>query len=176
MVRRAKELGYAALALTDECSLAGIVRAHEAALEAELPLIIGSQFSLCRRRPHRPARPHAGRLLPALRTDQPRAARFGERFLRDHPRGLQPLARCTHRPVAAGRGARAGPRALVRRPAPARPIPGLQPRPRPGQRAAAAHAARARRGARLALRGGGRCALPHPQSPTAARWLTAPCA
>ena len=44
MVRRAKELGYAALALTDECSLAGIVRAHEAALEAELPLIIGSQF------------------------------------------------------------------------------------------------------------------------------------
>ncbi len=44
MVRRAKELGYRALAITDECSLAGIVRAHEAALEAELPLIIGSQF------------------------------------------------------------------------------------------------------------------------------------
>ncbi|MFI4924635.1 MAG: hypothetical protein ACHQJ7_05780, partial [Vicinamibacteria bacterium] len=30
-VRRAASLGYAALALTDECSLAGIVRAHLAA-------------------------------------------------------------------------------------------------------------------------------------------------
>ncbi len=44
MVKRAKELGYAAIAITDECSLAGIVRAHEAALEVDIPLIIGSQF------------------------------------------------------------------------------------------------------------------------------------
>lgn len=28
LVDRARELGYAALALTDECSLAGVVRAH----------------------------------------------------------------------------------------------------------------------------------------------------
>jgi error-prone DNA polymerase len=28
LVRRARELGYAGLALTDECSLAGVVRAH----------------------------------------------------------------------------------------------------------------------------------------------------
>ncbi|MBJ7469036.1 MAG: PHP domain-containing protein, partial [Rhodoferax sp.] len=31
LVARAKALGYAALALTDECSVAGVVRAHEAA-------------------------------------------------------------------------------------------------------------------------------------------------
>jgi error-prone DNA polymerase len=44
LVERAKELGYAALAITDECSLAGIVRAHDAAKDAGLKLIIGSQF------------------------------------------------------------------------------------------------------------------------------------
>jgi error-prone DNA polymerase len=46
LVARAKELGYTALAITDECSLAGIVRAHEAAEACQLPLIIGSQFRL----------------------------------------------------------------------------------------------------------------------------------
>jgi len=44
LVNRAKELGYAALAITDECSLAGIVRAYEAAKETQLPLIVGSFF------------------------------------------------------------------------------------------------------------------------------------
>ena len=44
LVERAKKLGYAALAITDECSLAGIVRAHDAAKDAGLKLIIGSQF------------------------------------------------------------------------------------------------------------------------------------
>lgn len=44
LVERAKELGYVALAIADECSLAGIVRAHEAAEIAGLPLIVGSQF------------------------------------------------------------------------------------------------------------------------------------
>jgi error-prone DNA polymerase len=44
LVKRAKELGYAALALCDECTLAGIVRAHEAAKSVQLKLIIGSQF------------------------------------------------------------------------------------------------------------------------------------
>jgi error-prone DNA polymerase len=46
LVERAKQLGYRALAITDECSVAGVVRAHVAAKEAELPLIIGSQFRL----------------------------------------------------------------------------------------------------------------------------------
>jgi len=46
LFQRAKELGYEALAITDECTLAGIVRAHEAAEEAGLKLIIGSEFRL----------------------------------------------------------------------------------------------------------------------------------
>ncbi|HSW12430.1 MAG TPA: error-prone DNA polymerase [Solimonas sp.] len=46
LVQRAAELGYAALAITDECSLAGIVRAHDAALEAGLKLLVGAEFRL----------------------------------------------------------------------------------------------------------------------------------
>ncbi len=44
LVERAAKLGYSALALTDECSMAGIVRAHVAAKEQELKLLVGSQF------------------------------------------------------------------------------------------------------------------------------------
>jgi len=46
LVRRASSLGYSALAITDECSLAGIVRAHDAAQEHGLKLIVGSEFRL----------------------------------------------------------------------------------------------------------------------------------
>ena len=46
LVARAYELGYAALAITDECSLAGIVRAHVEAKKCSLPLIIGGEFRL----------------------------------------------------------------------------------------------------------------------------------
>ena len=46
LVGRAAELGYAALAITDECSLAGVVRAHTAAREAGLPLVIGTELRL----------------------------------------------------------------------------------------------------------------------------------
>ena len=47
LVQRAAELGYSALALTDECSVSGIVRAHMAAKEAGLEkLIIGSEIQL----------------------------------------------------------------------------------------------------------------------------------
>jgi len=46
LVKRAVELGYAALAITDECSLAGVVRAHVVAKQYKLPLIIGSEFCL----------------------------------------------------------------------------------------------------------------------------------
>ena len=41
---RAAELGYHALALTDECSVAGVVRAHGAAKNTGLHLILGSEF------------------------------------------------------------------------------------------------------------------------------------
>ncbi|KAG0090158.1 Error-prone DNA polymerase, partial [Podila epicladia] len=46
LVTRASELGYKALAVTDECSLAGVVRAHIEAKKVGLPLIIGSHFRL----------------------------------------------------------------------------------------------------------------------------------
>lgn len=46
LVARAHELGYRALALTDECSLAGVVRAHVAAKDRGLPLILGSEIGL----------------------------------------------------------------------------------------------------------------------------------
>jgi error-prone DNA polymerase len=46
LVARAAALGYSALALTDECSLAGVVRAHVAAKRAGLKLIIGSELRL----------------------------------------------------------------------------------------------------------------------------------
>ncbi|HEY5637028.1 MAG TPA: error-prone DNA polymerase, partial [Burkholderiales bacterium] len=46
LVERAAALGYAALALTDECSLAGVVRAHAAARRCGLALIIGSEIRL----------------------------------------------------------------------------------------------------------------------------------
>jgi error-prone DNA polymerase len=46
LVQRAVELGYGALAITDECSVAGVVRAHVAAKPSKLKLIIGSEFTL----------------------------------------------------------------------------------------------------------------------------------
>lgn len=43
LFERAARLGYRALAITDECSLAGIVRAWQAAKDTGLSLIIGSE-------------------------------------------------------------------------------------------------------------------------------------
>ena len=48
LVERAAQAGYQALAITDECSLAGAVRAHLAARQAGLPLIVGSELQLAR--------------------------------------------------------------------------------------------------------------------------------
>src|SRR5262245_3277386 len=44
LVGRAAALGYSALALTDECSFAGVVRAHVAAKEHRLKLILGTEL------------------------------------------------------------------------------------------------------------------------------------
>ncbi|MCM8595777.1 MAG: error-prone DNA polymerase [Candidatus Accumulibacter sp.] len=44
LVERAHVLGYSALAITDEASLAGIVRAHKAASAIGLKLIVGAEF------------------------------------------------------------------------------------------------------------------------------------
>ncbi|WP_367026956.1 error-prone DNA polymerase [Methylococcus sp. ANG] len=46
LVAEAARLGYAALALTDECSLAGAVRAHAEAKTLGFKLIIGAEFRL----------------------------------------------------------------------------------------------------------------------------------
>src|ERR1700733_5197318 len=48
LIERAQALGYTALAITDECSVAGVVRAHVALREtrAALKLIIGAEFRL----------------------------------------------------------------------------------------------------------------------------------
>jgi error-prone DNA polymerase len=46
LVERASALGYSALALTDECSVAGAVRAHVAAKNAGLKLIVGTEIRL----------------------------------------------------------------------------------------------------------------------------------
>ena len=44
LVERAHALGYHALAITDECSVSGVVRAHVAAKEFGLKLIVGSEL------------------------------------------------------------------------------------------------------------------------------------
>ncbi|MBE2245590.1 MAG: error-prone DNA polymerase, partial [Burkholderiaceae bacterium] len=46
LVARAAALGYAALAITDECSLAGVVRAHGAARQFGLHLVVGAEMQL----------------------------------------------------------------------------------------------------------------------------------
>jgi len=46
LVQRAAGLGYRALAITDECSVAGVVRAHMAAKDAKLKLIVGTELTL----------------------------------------------------------------------------------------------------------------------------------
>ncbi|MBY0464654.1 MAG: PHP domain-containing protein, partial [Burkholderiales bacterium] len=46
LVVRARALGYQALALTDECSVAGVVRAHAQAKQSGLKLLPGAVFRL----------------------------------------------------------------------------------------------------------------------------------
>ncbi|GIU12556.1 error-prone DNA polymerase [Shewanella sp. c952] len=46
LVGQAAELGYQAIAITDECSFAGIVKAHEAAKKHQIKLLVGTEFQL----------------------------------------------------------------------------------------------------------------------------------
>ncbi|WP_288106337.1 error-prone DNA polymerase [Limnobacter sp.] len=48
LVEQAARLGYRAIAITDECSLAGVVRAHQAAKQHPIKLIVGAQFRFAR--------------------------------------------------------------------------------------------------------------------------------
>jgi len=80
LVRHAGELGYAALALTDECSVAGAVRAHLEARGRGIQFIVGSEFRLeCGLRFVALATDRAGyAALCALITTGRRAAAKGE--------------------------------------------------------------------------------------------------
>ncbi|WP_153009479.1 PHP domain-containing protein, partial [Shewanella frigidimarina] len=46
LVQRAANVGEEAIAMTDECSLAGVVKAHEAAKQSGIKLIVGAEFHL----------------------------------------------------------------------------------------------------------------------------------
>ena len=46
LVERAQQLGYTALAIADECSFSGIVRAHVEAKKVGLKLLVGAQFQV----------------------------------------------------------------------------------------------------------------------------------
>jgi error-prone DNA polymerase len=46
LVAQAAELGYRAIAITDECSFAGLVRSHLAAKDHDIHLIVGAEFRL----------------------------------------------------------------------------------------------------------------------------------
>ncbi|MDR7270114.1 error-prone DNA polymerase [Pelomonas saccharophila] len=46
LVERAKQLGYSAIAITDMCSMAGVVRAHVEAKAQGLTLLVGCQFAV----------------------------------------------------------------------------------------------------------------------------------
>ena len=48
LVRTAHALGYEAIAITDECSVAGVVKAHLAARELSIKLIVGAEFRIVR--------------------------------------------------------------------------------------------------------------------------------
>jgi error-prone DNA polymerase len=63
LVKRAAVLGYSALAITDECSVSGIVRAHLEAKSCGLKLIVGSEFQLGER-------PNAGPKIVLLATSR----------------------------------------------------------------------------------------------------------
>ncbi|HEY5580970.1 MAG TPA: PHP domain-containing protein, partial [Rhodoferax sp.] len=69
LVARAAALGYAALALTDECSVAGMVRAHTEAKKLGLKLLPGAEFAVTQVEGADGAAPAAGFRLVALPHD-----------------------------------------------------------------------------------------------------------
>ena len=89
LATRAVELGYKALAITDECSVAGVVRAHTALRETPTRLIVGSECRLSDARAS-DAKPTDGPLVVALAADRAgyaRLSRFITRGRRQAPKG-----------------------------------------------------------------------------------------
>ena len=77
LVKRAHDLGYAAIAITDECSVAGAVRAHMAAKACQeeghgIDLIVGAEFRLDEDISPGAAGAEPTRLRPARRRSSPR--------------------------------------------------------------------------------------------------------
>ncbi|MCM5678777.1 error-prone DNA polymerase [Schlegelella sp. S2-27] len=93
LVRRAHELGYRALAVTDECSLAGVVRAYQALLDLKeeakeqgteppvLHLVIGSEFRVDAPTPFRLV------VLARNRNGYENLSEFITRLRRNSPKG-----------------------------------------------------------------------------------------
>jgi error-prone DNA polymerase len=65
LVRQAMQLGYAGLAITDECSFAGVVRAYDAVRGSLFRLIIGSEFRFTGDEEREPELPHSRIVLLA---------------------------------------------------------------------------------------------------------------
>ena len=74
-------LGYQALAFTDECSVSGVVRAHQRQRELGLPLIIGSEVLLDDGLRLVLLAVQPGRLCPAVPPDHARAPACRQRQL-----------------------------------------------------------------------------------------------
>ena len=96
LVERAAELGYAALAITDECSVAGVVRAHVAAREARAASSSSAASSgsttACSSCCSRPIAAGYGAALPADHPGRRAAARAltDSRVTTWRPRPMQP--------------------------------------------------------------------------------------
>jgi error-prone DNA polymerase len=80
LVTRAAELGYRGIAITDECSLAGVVRAHVEAKQRGIQLVIGAEFILAEGiklvllAPHRAAYGQLSTLISRARHSSPKGA------------------------------------------------------------------------------------------------------
>jgi error-prone DNA polymerase len=114
LVERAHALRYAALAITDECSLAGVVRAHAEARRLGLSLIVGAEMRLRRMANPPLAAPGSGASASLRAPAAARPARCG-------PAPLA-VAACAAAPAAVAARAAAGavPAGPSRRRAPAR--------------------------------------------------------
>lgn len=71
LIARAQALRYTALAITDECLLSGVVRAHAEARRLRLPLIVGAQMRLALAGPAMPGAPSPASVASCI-ADSPR--------------------------------------------------------------------------------------------------------
>ncbi|MBI5016783.1 MAG: error-prone DNA polymerase [Deltaproteobacteria bacterium] len=101
LLERADALGYAALALTDECSLAGVVRAHVAARGRTVKLLLGSELGL-----------EGGPRLVLLAADREGYGNLSERITRGRRSAPKGSYRLTRDDLLSLRSSPSGPHAL----------------------------------------------------------------